>query len=107
MAAGLSTLHDRRRAPRVAPEVTPWSRAALLRPGLEVEVVNLSPWGALVESPGRLHPGARTELHLLGADRRLVPGRIHRCRVTHLNPLRYEGAVVFDQRLEFRTRWGG
>jgi hypothetical protein len=71
-----------------------------LRPGQAVVVINLSSGGALVESETRMAPGMRTELQLLGAPRRTVRGRIERCRVARLAPLRYEGAIVFDQALE-------
>lgn len=72
----------------------------MLRPGQEVVVLNLSRGGALVESPTRLAPGARTELQLFGDLRRAVRGRVERCRVSSLGPLRYEGAIVFDHALE-------
>lgn len=99
MASGL-TACERRVAARAAPEQTPWDREALLRPGQEVVLVNLSAGGALVESPTRLSPGARTELQLLGESKRLVRCRVERCRVTRLDPLRYQGAVVFEERLD-------
>lgn len=86
---------------RVPPSRTPWHDAALLRPGLEVRVINVSCGGALIESGNRMHPGTRTELQLSGRIRQAVRGRIDRCRVTELDPIRYEGAIVFDQRLEW------
>jgi hypothetical protein len=94
------TYGERRDHARVPPEQTPWQRAALLRPGREVVLVNLSRGGALIESTNRMHPGARTELQLLGDARRTIRGRIDRCRVTALDPVRYQGAIVFDERLE-------
>jgi hypothetical protein len=100
VAPGLTC--ERRETGRVAPGETPWPPAALLRPGQEVVVINLSTGGALVESTGRMSPGARTELQLLGATKRVVPGRIVRCRVAGLDPVRYEGAIVFDERLQWR-----
>jgi hypothetical protein len=92
---------DRRQATRVPPDRTPWPAAALLRPGLEVRVINVSCGGALVESANRLKPGARAELQLSGSKRQIVRGRIDRCRVMDLDPIRYEGAIVFDQLLEW------
>jgi hypothetical protein len=91
---------NRRLAGRVPPERTPWHRCAMLRPGQEIVVLNLSRGGALVESPTRLVPGTRTELQLFGDLRRSVRGRVERCRVSCLEPLRYEGAIVFDHALE-------
>jgi hypothetical protein len=93
----VSDTHERRQANRLPPEQTPWRRTALIRPGHEVQLVDLSSGGALVESSARLKPGLRTELHLHGAHRRSIVGRIDRCRVTALDPIRYQGAIVFDQ----------
>lgn len=85
----------------MAPERTPWQRLALLRPGQEVEIINVSPGGALIASPSRMAPGMRTELQLFGPRRCAMRGYIARCRVACLAPLRYEGAIVFEERLEF------
>jgi PilZ domain-containing protein len=93
--------HDRRLASRVAPQGTPWHPVAILRPGQEVHVINLSSGGALIESANRMNPGTRTELQLFGAGRRSIPGRIERCTVTRLDPLRYQGAIVFERQLEW------
>jgi PilZ domain len=99
MAARLTTA-ERRAAGRVAPGERGWQSAAVLRPGLEVDILDLSPGGARIASTARLKPGARAELHLTGAGRRVIAGRISRCRVMRLMPLRYEGAMVFDERLD-------
>jgi hypothetical protein len=101
MARGLNGSTERRDTARVDPEQTPWRRAALLRPGQDIAVVNLSGGGALVESATRMMPGTRTELQLSGSSRQVVRGRIERCRVAGLEPLRYEGAIVFEERLEW------
>jgi hypothetical protein len=101
VARRLKDSTERRDAARVAPEDTPWRRSALLRPGQDILVVNLSVGGALVESATRMMPGTRTELQLIGSTRQVVRGRIERCRVARLEPLRYEGAIVFDERLEW------
>ena len=102
MARRLIDEWERRVTARVPPEHTPWDRGALLRPGQDVMVVNLSRGGALIESSTRMSPGARTELQLLGRSRKAIRGRIERCRVASLDPVRYEGAIVFDDRLEWR-----
>ena len=89
---------ERRRDPRLTPETATWNGVALLRPGQEVRVVNISPHGALVESASRLRPGIRAELHLVrGASRIAVKGRLERCEVSRLEPLRYRGAIVFEE----------
>jgi hypothetical protein len=103
----LTPPHERRRHARVPPEDTPWDRSALLRPGQEVVLVNLSREGALIASRNRMNPGARTELQLLGTRRRSVRGRIERCRVSALDPVCYEGVLVFDEGLEWREALTG
>ena len=99
MASGLIAL-ERRCAPRLQPEYTPWRELAILRPGQDVHVVNLSSGGALVESGSRMAPGTRTELQLFGVPKRSLRGRIDRCQVTRLEPVCYQGAIVFDEWLE-------
>jgi len=74
-----------------------FAAGAVLRPGQEVVLVNISSHAALVESGTRLRPGTHTELQLrdrgAGAS---VRGRVERCHVARLDPLRYHGIVVFD-----------
>lgn len=78
----------------------PAERIALLRPGQEVVVIDLSASGAVIQSATRMKPGARTELQLFGANRRIIRGSIDRCVVSALEPIRYEGAIVFDEQIE-------
>jgi hypothetical protein len=80
----------------MTPQTGGWKREAVLRPGHDVEVVNVSAGGALLRSTTRLKPGMPSELHLLGATRHSVRGRIARARVISVAPLRYEAALVFD-----------
>ena len=101
MAAGLAaaparTACERRLAPRLATAATCWPRHALLRPGREVVIVNLSSGGALIESQVRVNPGARAALQFLTDARHEVHGWISRSRVVRLSPLWYEAAVAFD-----------
>jgi hypothetical protein len=91
---------ERRTAPRLRPCQTRWREDALLRPGQDVVIINVSRGGALIESAMRMAPGARAELQLLGASspgRQLVRGRISRCHVTRLEPVGYCGAIIFDE----------
>ena len=75
---------------------------ALLRPGLSVVLVNINSRAALVESDARLRPGAQTELQLAMQGRRTnIKGRLDRCHVSALEPLRYRGLLVFEERFEF------
>ena len=91
---------ERRSAPR-------WIRAecrrittARLRPGRDVEVIDLSSGGALLEARCRLLPGARVELQLELDERWYVTrGRVLRSRVARLDRLlgvAYRAAVAFD-----------
>ena len=96
MAPGVAAPRERRAAERRKPEDCGWQKAAVLRPGLVVEVLDLGAGGARIVSAARLKPGARAELQLTGTSRRGVVGRIGRCRVIRLRPLRYEAAIVFD-----------
>ena len=95
MAARLTA--ERRAGRRSRPEERGWRSAAVLRPGLEVDILDLSPGGARISSTARLKPGGRVELHLAGGSHRVVSGRISRCRVVRLMPLHNEGAKVFDE----------
>ncbi len=88
---------ERRGEPRLAGGGPRFGVGAVLRPGQVVVVVNISNRAALVESGTRLRPGVRTELQLCGADTRAcIRGRVDRCQVVRLEPLRYHGVVVFD-----------
>lgn len=100
MVRGLTPVGERRRTPRVCPSRTEWQETALLRPGQDVVILNLSRGGALLESKSRMAPGGRAELHLFGDRRRVVRGRIERCHIVRLEPLRYTGAMVFDGPLD-------
>lgn len=96
--AAVLTRGDRRAAPRGAAAGLGVQPLAVVRPGVDVAVVVLSHTGALVESAAPLRPGARTELALeaLSGDRQLVPVRVLRCWVVHLDPLRFQCALHFD-----------
>jgi hypothetical protein len=98
-------MDDRRRAARAAPDAVGWRQDALLRPGLPVRVLDIGPFGALVECPSRLRPGRRAELQLITAatdQKQVVHGRVERCHVARLEPLNFHGAIVFDNALAGR-----
>jgi hypothetical protein len=78
-----------------------WHPRALIRPGQPVTLINICSRAALVESAARLRPGARTEMQLTGGNgRSSVRGRLERCYVATLEPLRYRGVLIFEQCLE-------
>ena len=108
MAALTDPCSDRRTEQRVAAERLRWRANAVLRPGQPVVLLNINSRAALVESDARLRPGAHTELQLLGGgDRTTIRGRLERCQVAALGPLRYRGVLIFDHRLELDDGSGG
>lgn len=89
---------DRRRAERLTPKEAGWSGEAMIRPGTTVRVIDIARSGALIESPVRLYIDARMDLHLRADDRtRLVAsGRVTRCAVAGLSPMRFQAGIAFD-----------
>ena len=101
MAPVALDLIERRRERRHSGGGRRWQQDAVLRPGQPVLLLNISGRAALVESGARLRPGAHTELQLSGAGMRLgIKGRLDRCHVAALAPLRYRGVLFFEQRLD-------
>jgi len=99
--ASIASAAERRRDLRIEPAETSWRPDAVLRPGQSVRVLNICRCGALVESSARLRPGARTELQLAGSGpRHSICGRMERCHVATLDPLRYRGVIVFDESVD-------
>jgi hypothetical protein len=96
--ASLAVELTERRGERRCPGGGPWQPATLIRPGQRVTLINICSRAALIESAARLRPGARTEMQLAdAATRATVKGRLDRCYVTALEPLRYRGVLIFDQ----------
>lgn len=76
----------------------PWEAATLIRPGQRVTLINICSRAALLESAARLRPGAHTEMQLArAAARARVKGRLDRCYVAALEPIRYRGVLIFDR----------
>lgn len=92
---------ERRREPRRAGGGLRFHARAVLRPGQPIMLVNINSHAALVESDARLRPGAHTEMQLAAAGTRTsVSGRLDRCYVAALEPIRYRGVMIFDQVIE-------
>lgn len=88
---------ERRDERRLAGGGPSFSARAVLRPGQAVVLLNICCRGALMESEARLRPGAHAELLLSGhGSRARVRGRLERCQVVRLDPMRYRGVIVFD-----------
>lgn len=108
MAQLVRDVLERRQARRVPGGGPKFGDGAVLRPGQAVVIVNISSRGALVESGARLRPGAQTELHLSGGSARArVKGRLDRCQLVRLDPVRYHGVIVFDERVDIGATAGG
>ena len=91
---------NRRRAPRLAPTAIPELKSASLLAGPEIQLINLSRGGALLESDTRIVPGANICIRLVAADAVfLLRGRVLRSRASHLRgtALIYECAVAFQE----------
>ena len=94
-------LIERRRECRCPGGGGRWRPHAVIRPGQPVTLLNISSRAALVESTARLRPGAQTEVHLAGSHARIcIAGRLDRCYVAALEPIRYRGVLLFDQRVD-------
>ena len=94
---------DRRRSGRRAPLVEePLSRVRL-RAGRELQVVDVSVAGALLEGTARLLPGTHVDVHMVTRDGRvLVRSRVVRAYVSRLEPgaIHYRGAVAFESAVD-------
>jgi hypothetical protein len=111
MASLAIDLIERRCERRTAGAGPHWQARAILRPGQPVTLLNISSRAALVESAARLRPGAHTEMQLRELHPRAaiglpagalakVAGRLDRCYVAALEPIRYRGVLVFDERVD-------
>ena len=79
------------------------SRAACVRPGRDVHVLDLSRGGALIEGRARLAPNSRIELRLNAQGQVIhLSGRVVRCYVSALNEsvVSYQAGVAFEQHLD-------
>ena len=97
---------ERRTATRRVPDVDDTLARLRLRAGRELDVVEISDTGALVETSGRLLPGTHVEVHVVTRDgRTLVRSRVTRAWVFAVaaDALRYRAALVFDARVNTRA----
>jgi len=83
---------------------------ACVRPGRDVQVLDLSRGGALIEGRARLVPDSAVELRFNGSARsRPLRARVVRCYVSALEngTVSYQAGVAFDEHLsqvEFEAR---
>ena len=81
----------------------PWLSGIKLSWGPELQLVNISSTGVLVESGSKFAPGSTTELHLSGPETNLVvPVRFIRSAVARIDGLgvRYHAAAAFAKELD-------
>lgn len=96
------TLLERRSWPRSRCPPDRISHTACVRPGREVQVLDLSRGGALIEGHARLVPDAMVQLRLSGGGRALhLRGRVVRCYVSGLDGgiVSYRTGVAFEEHL--------
>jgi CheY-like chemotaxis protein len=94
---------ERRVALRKAKGDLPWLSAIKLAGGAELQIVNISSTGVLVETGSKLTPGSTTTFHLSGPEMNLVvPARFIRSDVARIDGLgvRYHAAAVFTEELD-------
>jgi CheY-like chemotaxis protein len=102
-SGGLDQRPDRRRARRRRPEDLPLRWQLQLAGAPDINIVNISTSGVLLETGTQLVPGTIMDLQLLGQDRKLnVPARMIRTEVVSADPLgvRYRVAAAFARELE-------
>ena len=102
MEASLSASVERRRGRRRRSVEEHGIVSARVRPGHEVDLIDVSVGGALVECVRRLLPGTLIELYLMAGDRSAsVRGRVLRCAVVQLKAtfIAYRGAIGFERDL--------
>lgn len=106
----MSTRIERRQSARVGlPDLHGIVRARL-RPGSDVQLIDVSIGGALVETTHRLRPGAPIELQLVTqSEQTPMRGRVLRCAVARLRPssIFYRGAIGFDRCLPWLLKPAG
>jgi hypothetical protein len=91
---------DARRSPRLPASQLGESAKARLLPGGDVDVVNISATGLLVEGRARPAVGTVVSIRLQGSNVARLEGRIVRSRVSTIHrdgTLSYESAIEFDQ----------
>jgi hypothetical protein len=98
------------RAPRVAPSEAAGPTKARLLPGGDVDVLNVSETGLLVEGKSRPVVGTLVSIRLKGSRLRKLDGKIVRSRVSTIHrdgTLSYESAIEFDHSHALQDLVGG
>lgn len=96
-------LVERRSWPRSRSPGDHISHTAYVRPGRDVQVLDLSRGGALIEGHARLVPDSMVHLRLNGGRRAVhLRGRVVRCYVSGLDGgiVSYQTGVAFEEYLD-------
>jgi hypothetical protein len=102
MATTVDEAADRRKCVRRGSIEQHGIVSARVKPGHDVELIDISSGGALVEGVRRLLPGTAVELFLVAGDLcASIRGRVLRCAIVGLKPtsVSYRGAIRFDNDL--------
>lgn len=96
---------ERRNHPRLSRDELPWIRDARLVRGPRVELVDISPGGALVETHAQLKPGTSHTLEIVGERVGTIPVRVVRCQVAAIagTGAVYRGGFEFKHLLDVNT----
>jgi hypothetical protein len=98
----VATERERRRERRRRSSAEHGVLAARIRPGHVAVLLDISTYGAQLETGRRLLPGSTVDLLLaLPVGDLIVRGVVLRCSVTRVEAadVRYRGAVAFDRRI--------
>jgi CheY-like chemotaxis protein len=103
-SVGSNDANDERRAARrrQLAEI-PWLSGVKLGWGADIDVINISPSGVLIETGSKFTPGSTTDLHLSGPEKNLiVPVRFIRSEVARIDSLgvRYHAAGAFTRQID-------
>ena len=94
---------DRRRSVRVVPGADAPYCHIRLRTGAELTVLDIAPFGALVESSARLLPGSVVEVQIrTWAGRERIRSRVVRSAVSALDAsaIRYRSGLAFERAVD-------
>src|SRR3954471_7612402 len=99
-ASGTTDVVERRRSPRRSPGFTESLRRVRSRTGRDLDVVDVSHTGLLVEGQPRLLPNTHLDIHIVTRDGRvLIRCRVVRAFVWYLERdlVRYRTGLAFDR----------
>lgn len=102
---GRAHASDRRRVRRRSAGELPWLWTVRLPSGTDLNVVDISSEGVLLETTSKITPGTAIDLRVIGQDTNVcVPARMMRTEVAAVGPMgvRYRVAAAFVRSLDIR-----